>query len=238
MRKAIIILKVLVFFGSSVLGQIADEQKIQNFDYFIGQDKAKALNAALGSFEEFLSVNFSEHQSFGDKTDALLEQLLNNSAIPRSSWNFNTEKNTKILQDWESTGLRSEIWVFGNEEYSPEYNIYELLSSDLDSASISKREMSNKERFMNSIHFNILGQFLYGLTNLNSKNSDIMDYVTARVEGGPISPSLVFSGIRRLKADFDNPFLKRIIIVEVYFRLMIWDMERNGKKWKTHANKH
>jgi hypothetical protein len=87
-----------------------------------------------------------------------------------------------------------------------------------------------KLRYENSLHFNTYGQFLYGLAKYAPTDSFIIGYVDAKLLVGNISPSMLSDGLMKLNPDLQESFLKRIIVVEFYYQIMKWDIERTGNK--------
>jgi hypothetical protein len=253
--KAILLLTILLF-GYSLNGQDEIENDIKGFNKFLGGDKAKAFNEATKSFNLFIKANFKEQNNQSDRTKAFIEQLLN-TLSPDTLWILKTDKNKKIIGLFESSGLRNEIWVYGYENYNPKYNIYELLATsdqeadtiyelgtlDLelieeqtititinDSLEYTRREEEMKEKLKNSLWFNERGEFLYGLAKYAPNDSVILGYVESKADFGNISPSIIGSVFIEYVKDFDEPFIKRIIVVEFYYRIMNWDIERKRIK--------
>jgi len=214
-----------------------------------------ALNTAVESFDQFLKTNYPDLDNQSKRTKAFLEYLQANFE-PDSTWNLPTKRNQQIISDFETSGLRKEIWVYGYEEYQPKYDISKILPheerdtsniidlgelddlfeeeilpiSNIDSAEIARREEEMEERIRNSLHFNIYGQYLYGLNKYNLNETTIQGYVDAKVIAGDISPVLIASGLLSQKIDFEDPFVKRILVTEFYYWIMKWDIERKEKK--------
>ena len=229
---------------------------LKGFNDFLGKDKATTLNSAVESFDQFLRTNYSDLDNQSKRTKAFLGYLEQNFE-PDSTWDLPTKKNQKIISDFESSGLRKDIWTFGYEDYEPQYDIYEILPpekqdtsniqdlgeldldlieeeiiplSNIDSAEIAKREKEMEERIKNSLHFNNYGQYLYALTKYTLNDTTIQDYVDAKIVAGDISPVLIASGLLSQEIDFEDPFIKRILVTEFYYWIMKWDIERQEKK--------
>ena len=93
---------------------------LKQFNDFLGQDKANALNSGVESFDQFLKTNFPGKEL---KRIKLFLEYLQKNLGPDSIWNLPTKRNKKIIAEFESSGLRKEIWVYGFEEYEPQYDI-------------------------------------------------------------------------------------------------------------------
>ena len=236
---------------------------LKDFDDFLGQDKATALNSAVESFEQFLKTNYPDLDNQSKRTRAFLEYHQNNFE-PDATWNLPTKRNQKIISDFEESGLRKEIWIYGYEEYEPKYDIYEILHpeeqdtsiiqdpgdfdlydpydeeilplSNIESAEIARHEKEMKDRIRNSLHFNSYGQYLYALTKYTLNDTTIQHYVEVKVLVGNTPSGVIASGLLSQGIDYDNPFIKRILIAEFYYWIMKWDTERQEKKQKRHAN--
>ncbi len=250
MRKTFILLIALLLFESLVFGQQRSKNDIQAFNSFLGKEKAKALNAAVASFDQFLLKNYGNLNSCSSRTKAFLEQI-DNLNEPDSLWTFETEKNIKIIETFETSGLRKDIWLYENEEYESKYNIHEFLKpeaqdsipitnlgeldidlieaeiipiTEIDSAAIARFDKEMEERNKNLLLSNARGKFFYGLAKFNSSDSLILDYVEAT--GFNISPAVIAGGFLDQDINFEEPFIKRIVAVEFYFWIMKWDIAR------------
>jgi hypothetical protein len=239
---------------------VSDEKdsNLNEFNDFLGKDRANALNSAVESLDQFLETNYSDFDNQTNRTKAFLEYFQENSK-PDSSWYLPTKQIQKIISDFETSGLRKEIWVYGYEEYEPKYDIHNILPteeeemdtsnihelgeiefvfsedeiiplSNIDTAEITRREKEMKERIRNSLHFNNYGQYLYALAKYNQSDTTIQKYVDNKILAGGHAPFLIASGLLNQKIDFENPFVKRILVTEFYFWIMTWDIERNEKK--------
>lgn len=247
---------ILIFL---LLGFLTNCQKypkndIANFNEFLGNEKAIALNEAIKSFDRFLGTNFPNQVNQSDRTKEFLKQFIN-SNIPDSSWIFTTKRNKKILEQLESSGLRKEIWIYGKENYAEKYNVYDLIypfkndsSQSLveleiieneiipiprpatDSTDLARIENELDEQYNHLPVINEKGEFLYGLAKFANNDSIVHEYVEVKLVAGDISPGIVASAFLSQIEDFENPFIKRMIFVELYYWMMKWDIEKNEIK--------
>lgn len=254
--KLIYIITIGLFAISCSTWSQEKNSNLKDFNDFLGRDKMIALNSAVESFDLFLKTNYPDSDNQSKRTRAFLEFLHENSE-PDSTWNLPTKTNQKIVSDFETSGLRKEIWLYGYEEYEPKYDIYEILPPDeqdtsniqdlgeidfelieeeiiplpnIDSVERAKREKEMEERIKNSLHFNDYGQYLYALTKYTLKDTTIQDYVYVKILPGDISPVLIAAGLLSQEIDFEDPFIKRILVTEFYYRIMKWDIKRQEKK--------
>ncbi len=256
MRKTCIILFGILLFESLAFGQHSSRNGIQGFNSFLGEEKASVLNSAVESLDQFLSANYSKLNSNSSRTKTFLEYISHFNK-PDSSWILQTGKNLKLIESFESSGLRKEIWVYGNEEYDSKYNIHELLKpnaqdslpeadlgelyldlieeeiipiSRIDSVEVAKRDKEMEDRIKNSLHPNSSGEFLYGLAKYALGDTLIQEYVDINIKENKISPAIIASAFTEQDMNFDDPFMKRIIVVEFYYWIMKWDIDRKEKK--------
>jgi hypothetical protein len=215
------------------------------------------LNSAVESFEQFLKTNFPDFDNESKRIKAFLEFLQKNSQ-PDSNWNLPTSRNQEIISDFETSGFRIETWIYGYEENEAKYDISEILPaeekdtsiyhelgdidfdnlveegimpiSNIDSAEIARQETEMEERIRNSVRFNSNGQYLYALAKYTLEDTTIQNYVEVKILVTDISPAIIASGLLSQEIDFDNPFLKRILVMEFYYWIMKWDINRKEKK--------
>jgi hypothetical protein len=170
---------------------------------------------------------------------------------------FTTSKNIVLLESLEKSGLRKEIWLYHHEieKYKPKsYNnikelfpyqepeldsIYhistvflddddgEMLNLEIDSVEWVKSEKRLAEMRKNSLSTNFLGDFLFGLAKFTAKDSFIQNYVETRVLVGDISQIIFIPALLEENTDFNDPFIKRMLVVEFYFWLIREDIRQN-----------
>jgi hypothetical protein len=102
--------------------------------------------------------------------------------------------------------------------------------SNIDSVEIERHQKEMDERIRNSLHFNSYGQYLYALAKYNLSDTTIQGYVEAKLAARNIDPSLIASGLLSQEIDFEDPFIKRILVADFYYWIMNWDIERKEKK--------
>lgn len=70
------------------------------------------------------------------------------------------------------------------------------------------------------------GKFWYALAKYAGQNQNIYDYLEMIHEENLISPGVVATGFVNQNINFENPFIQRIILVEFFFPVMIY------QQWK------
>lgn len=247
MRRSIFILSAILLFGFSAFSQSSDQKALQDFNTFLGPEKAAALDEGLASFYAFLEKNFPEEPDFSARTRAFVQQF-NENYNPDSSWVYNFEARKNLIQVWEKSCLRKEIWIYGYETYSPKYNIRDLVvpetySTDslsdigtldldliydseedlkIDTVAVAKMEAEWAEKRRNSLHTNFQGEFFYTLALYAQHNPFVKEYLEVILRENQISPGVMANALIENVQDLDNPFIQRVILVEFYFRFMIY----------------
>lgn len=253
MKTSIITCIGFLLICCSTAEQHKRENDIEAFNTFLGAEKANALNVAVESFEQFLQNNYADLDNQNTRVKAFLRQLLEHNQ-PDSLWQFETKKNLRIIELFETTGLRKDIWLYPNETYQPDYDIFELLQPEVqdksvehykgelkldlideeivgtsspDSAEMAKRDKEREESVSNSLDNNASGKYLYGLAKFAHDDSLIQEYIRVKATENLISPGVMAGGFLLACDNFDDPFLKRMLVVEFYYWIMMWDSERS-----------
>ena len=84
-----------------------------------------------------------------------------------------------------------------------------------------------EERQRNSLRINTQGDFLYGILKYAPQKSFAYGAAVAMHQEGDISPGVVSHGFLENVKNYDDPFVKRLMVTEFYFGLMMLD---NGRK--------
>ena len=232
---------LLVVTGCVTEMPVEADSDLEIFNEFIGESKAHTLDLTVKSYDDFLKVNYPDLDE-STAISAFLTDIRDQFPNTPLNWTLATEENMTIVQQAESTGLRKEIWIADNEEYdyAQEYDLEEDTSNDsyiqmedikeeiipivytnLDSAELEKR----KKRSTEIRHFHTYGKYLQGLKELNSTDSSILGYINVKEMAGNISPALIAEGLLEstTKEGFSDPIIKRIVVVELYLKLLIGD---------------
>jgi hypothetical protein len=249
MRQTLFFILTLIHFSVSCFGQKTTTERLEKFNAFLGADKAAALNDAVDSFDRFLQTNYSEFDNSSDRYVAFLKQIAEHNA-PNERWVSDTNHNSEIIDAFESTGLRKEIWLYGYESYESDRDFSKVLPppepkdsskiKDLgelhleliiedsmrdytyDSAAVAKMEKEWEERRRNSLHTNIQGDYLYSILKYAPKDSFAYGAAEGIYQVGNLSPGVVSHGFLENIKNFDDPFVKRLMITEFYFELVIF----------------
>jgi len=247
MKKFTILLLIFI----SITSKSQDyNTRIYKFNHFLGYEKSNVLDSAVYSMDLFLKNNFNNYKNQKKRIKEFLKYINDNGLIIDSNWTFTSDLNKRILTNYETSGLRKEIYIKNNEEYNSEYNmndmwkfyydeLYDTINVDTVSQVQIKEEIipitRNGEIYepepnIESFDFNIYGKYLYGLWKYNQEDKYIIDYVHVKILAGDISLNLMINSfLQFLKPkDYLNPFIKRIIAIELYLYLIKNEIEKSS----------
>lgn len=199
---------------------------------------------AVASFDDFLALNYPKETPFEIKVKAFLEDCMAlYSTDP--NWNVDNANPAEIIEAFESSGLRQEIWVYPYEVYHPKHFLNTTLQDTTRSSEekieveifdeyipIRQRNSENYEstQFDSILEFNQIGLFIYGLEKAAPTDSLIQEYIHAKQSVGNISPSLVAQGFLNYKEDFNHPLFKRMVVAEFYYFILNGSLEKKDSK--------
>ena len=258
MKKLLLLSIHSILICSICFGQEKGESNLE-FEAYLGEPKTTACNRALDSFDKFLETNYKDYQTNGQRTKAFLERIKADINIDTTWLIPNTNENKDILKEWESSGLRKDIWLYSKEEYDTIYDVASLLNrpeipldslpeidfigldldltdediemfKNSDTTGYAQRKRLHEERMKNVLWYNEHGKFLFALAKFAIQDSMVYKYVSAKERMGNISPVLVASGLLEDVKDFNDPFLKKILVSEFYFFILRWDIKRQMNK--------
>jgi len=192
--------------------------------------------------------------------EAFLSDLFNTTnANQKPEFILNENQCKALIDSFEISGLRKEIWLYGiKDSYVKKYDIFNLLDSsninykpclkdlridqrdvwdttiiefhedhDLfshfnkeDSISFGLLERWPENSFRN-LEVNQMGGFLYGLAKFASCDTIIQNYVESRFIIGRNGPGIMAYSFLNSNNDFTEPFLQRLIIVEIYYQIIL-----------------
>jgi hypothetical protein len=218
---------------------------VKSFDHFLKTNYSDFDNQTkrTKAFLEYLQENFEPDSTWNLPTKRNQKIIFDFEAseLRKEIW----------IYDYEEYEPKYDIYKILPPEEQDTTNIQDLGELDLDDLieeeiipilnidsaeiarrekEIARREKETEERIRNSLHFNNYGQYLYALAKYNVNDTTIQEYVDAKVVGGDFSPVLIASGLLSQKIDFEDPFIKRILVTEFYYWIMKWDIERKGEK--------
>lgn len=195
------------------------EPTLKEFNNHLGQDKAAPLKKAADSFDKFLKTNFPDQTDQQQRALRFI-QLISKNEWPNQDWDLPTEMNKKILEEFETSGLRKEFRLYG----------YEKGSNDMEDEVISiiqGGDVNAQKTIDSSGYFRVFGLFRTSLAELSKADSLTLHYVEARDMGNLPYENLA-KGLLANNFHYSDPIHKRIMIIDFYYDLMKWDVERKN----------
>ncbi len=206
--------------------QIQTTNDVTKFNELLGVEKAEAFNEAVLSFKEFLKVNYPEIEEENQRINQFLQTLMDTKDF-NFNFKFDVEKCARIIEKWEKSDLRKEVWLYGNEDYTSLFwsNTGEELEEEI--IPITRNEGIEVEtvdisKYLDS---NSAGLYLYGLSEYAPNDTIIQEYVDMKKAIGDISSKTIAESIKKLKIKYNEPFFMRILVVEFYYDLMKYSLE-------------
>lgn len=105
-------------------------KNLTNFNQYLGTTKSSVLDQAVFSLESFLLVNYPNTKKDKRVHSFLKELVIASNTGPDTNWIFNTKINKELIIDFESSGMRKEIAIYGYENYENNFLIDSLYSKE------------------------------------------------------------------------------------------------------------
>lgn len=217
---------------------------LHSFNSFLGEEKSQAFEALIKDYDTFLNLSYSSSYDAHMKAKAFLRDFIIWSHIATTdkggkTWKLDLSQDQKLVQLLETTEMRQEIIHYGYESglYPLEYlNGEKVLASEIDTLQVKLDEEEDippltelekrEEEYRNQmIWFNIGGRFFNGLIRYAPKTTFMHDYIETRRSTGNLIPIKLSEGILKYKMDYNDPFVKRIIVADIYLRLLLWKLK-------------
>jgi len=213
MKKLFLILAIIV------CANCQSQNNIEAFGKLLGHEKAEAFNSAVSSFQEFLILNYPNIDNENERIGEFLKTIIHSENI-KANFKFNKELCAKVVSNWESSGLRKEIWLYPDEEYSsPIYGEVTIEEEVMPIARDGEIETDTID-LSKYLASNTFGLFQYGLEKYAPNDNLILDYVDSKKAMGDIYYKPVAESIYKLKIKYNEPFFMKILIVEFYYDLI------------------
>ncbi len=243
MKYCLIFFFFAFFFGCNNSNK--SHQEVQSFYEFLGDNKATALELAMSSFHIFLEMNYPNQPTSSEKIKAFLMDLQSQDYTYILNLKYDIENIKNVVQEFEKTGLRKDIYLYPYEDYQTfnlkEFDLNILFPStsnvqetdldimEMDEIFVSKskdsliiedlidNEVQKNAKHDSTMYFNCGGQFLYGLAKFNQSDTTLMEYVEIKTVVGDISFTLLSSGfLYNHPSKLDRPWLQIAIVAEIY----------------------
>ena len=240
------IIKLILFFSIinySVFSQENATQDIIIFEEIIGKEKAEALNKSVQEFEKILSIKYPSDSIEGSYKSFLREACIHEFYF----WEFDSDTIVldNIYHNLLEAGFESDLilkpsqieikedGVYWQYIYKDKYTndtigiIQEHINPPIPKSIDSLYLKADKRRVEKKIIFNIYGDYIKALKKIQSRDSIISGYIEIKQspkqdEGilrpsGFIGLSLIACGLYNSNANLSDYFIKRIILIEIFF---------------------
>ncbi|MCT4625204.1 MAG: hypothetical protein N4A46_16395 [Schleiferiaceae bacterium] len=220
------------------------QSELKQFNTIMGKEQTKAMDAAVASFQTFLKLNYPDSTNLRSKTAGFLNDVTYMNPQIVQSWDF-PPNTLDVYNQWESSGLRKEIWLWTNEDYEPQHferpntamiGAVELkLLEEIDDDDIVPISGSNTDRPMQKIEkdsilsFNTWGKYLFALNQSCSSDASITEYTDVKALTSDISTALVASAFPYFDKKLDHPIIQRMIVAEFYYLFLELHLKYSAK---------
>jgi len=252
MTKKLIVLAII--FNVIISCSPKDSKTIEynKFNKLLGKEKAVILKKAVDSFDEFLKMNFSNQTNYNQRVLEFLKQLSNNHYHHCDNWIYNFESGKEIIDLFEKSGLRKEIWIYHSEsdeidsEYQKYYDNYnDSLSFNINTLG-SIENLKIPDELVSEMNDSLLtvklkqdsliktfklattiSEIVIALHKIKSSDSLLINYAETRLKFGSITSSIL---VKRLlenseRLDFNNPLIKSVLVIEFYYNHLNSEIE-------------
>ncbi|MFC2138129.1 hypothetical protein ACFLTE_08150 [Bacteroidota bacterium] len=207
---------------------------MDKFYFVLGNEKAQAFKNMINSFDEFLKLNFKNEVTQGQRIMKFIYVLNMNGCKLDTSWIFNLQKDKEAQERFEKSGMRKEIWIKINENYSDFSDQEKDLLLTVYTADFKEKviplvksdsgiilDNNSRKTYEDYFHFNSKGLFLKGLAAIQDQDTLIRDYVEAKNIAGDTSVLLLLGGLNQFdEKTLEKPYIKMIIVAEIYINLL------------------
>ncbi len=253
MKGLLSILCTLLFLSQPLIAQYAGQPKLEDFNKFLGEERALVLQDAVDCFDQFLVNNYPYADNKTERIASFLEQIADHNE-PDNSWLFDQDCNEKIIGSFESTGLRKEICLYEYESYESENEFSEVLPpplpvdtmnikdlgelnldlieediipiSNIDREKQVKIQEEQEERNERSLNSNGEGDYIFALLKFSPQESFVYEYAQAARDENRISAGVLANGFLFGTADYEDPFVRRLLVTEFYYWLITLERKK------------
>lgn len=246
----------LTFLSSCQQGKKAIDPKLELFYHEFSSDQVSAFEESIGYFDWFLKFNYPESQSYGSSVQSFLKDFLRQDSA-KFIWKHDHNKLQLTNEYLENSGLRKEFKIYGREQSEQQNQSTEPLKVEIeeepihlfpgeDSSVIESRrkklermEKESMERWDNSLHLNLWGNYLNALRSVGEQEKWVSDFVEAVEASNNTSPFIAAQGALESFSEnkFEDPILIRVLFVEVFYWELLNEVETYSLQVPSHEIK-
>ncbi|AUC80785.1 hypothetical protein [Lacinutrix sp. Bg11-31] len=205
------------------------EKKLTEFDKILGKENSETLHLLVSEFEnDFLkrqypnldiksgyekfvteiSENKIEFVEFSEKSRNLFYESklrLEIYCVNDSTWIEKNPWNDKTFLVKGRTKCLNPDGTFENGSMEMPFNENEITKDSI------------KEKYKYFVESNYNGKYLKALNSISSKSEFLKSFYKIRTDFGVIESQLIAEQMLRYKVDFDNYYIKRLVIIELRY---------------------
>ncbi|GER61028.1 hypothetical protein ULMA_31360 [Patiriisocius marinus] len=234
MTKTIKIINSLLI-GFLLIG-CANNKTITEFERILGKENSKTLTYLVQDFENDFLADEYPNLATDESYERFLEELIDgNGRVWQEISNESRERFAKSTLKYEIYSVPDSVWIERDTNklelsYSNipmvktrlkvlipdgtfEYNFSESsfnYKEPIDEDSIIKQ-------YMNYVNVNYVGSYVRALNSIPNKSRFLVNYLNIRDAAGIISPVIIASRMLDSKVDFNDYFIRRLIVTEIAY---------------------
>lgn len=208
---------IILFFTSKCIFAQTYSENLKIFYDNLGFEKSGILKRTLESFDNFLIQNYPRFEDQNQRTIEFLKCIQDNSYEPLNTWRINIKEKNEIVEEFEKSGLRKDLWLYGHEILEMENELAKNANKEIDTdiyvehdtfkndtlpyitiqgdtipfSEIQRRETEHRFEMLNNdtIKFPPFeSQITIGLSQLPYKDSLIIKYLESKHKIGGLFP--------------------------------------------------
>ena len=217
------------------------EEAVTSFDRFLKSNfpEPDTYNEKVIEFLNFLADNNLEpnpNWKLNAKSNSHILKRFEETTLRADIWRYGFENFTyDNYLDSMYMHLNDSIFQTQRKSHKPLGSLDDLDLPDIELPEIPDsilklQNIKDSIRFADRKHGSRYSQYVIGFYLHEKEDTSVQLYVKSKLIAGSISPHLIVSGLLNEESamDFSSPFTKILIVMELFFNIMEWDIARNG----------
>jgi len=234
MTKTIKIINSLLI-GLLLIG-CSNNKAIAEFERILGKENSETLTYLVQDFEnDFLADEYPNLET--DKSyERFLEELIDgNGRVWQEISNESRERFAKSTLKYEIYSVPDSVWIERDtSKLKLSYSNIPMLKTKLkvlmpdgtfeysfSESSFNYKEPINEDsiikQHMNYVNVNYVGSYVRALNSIPNKSRFLVNYLDIRDAAGIISPVIIANRMFDSKVDFNDYFIRRLIVTEIVY---------------------
>jgi hypothetical protein len=240
MKRTFYIIFAIIFIGCANQEKQELDPRIEKFETFLGKEESIALNKLVETFELLLENNFN-NSKIEESYKEFVIKMINNEL---QDFQIDSVIQNRTLDMVEQSGLRYEIYLRPFEVWNDERHIYTKYryinnADTIDHTPSIGIHKSWSDKVIDSLinntkktgfKFNMNGKYMRGLDLIKNQNQDstIHYYLQDKFPIGEWPATIFAANLNAKKPNYSDYFVKRIIVVELYYIEKIRQLTANN----------